>query len=76
MEISPKEKGIDVRDELLKFHDIWYSSNIMAVAVLGKGNKLDIIREYFNLKTDLGKILATSNVDTRYFMKIVPSCSN
>uniref|UniRef100_A0AAR5Q891 Insulin-degrading enzyme n=1 Tax=Dendroctonus ponderosae TaxID=77166 RepID=A0AAR5Q891_DENPD len=31
-----KEKGINVRDELLKFHDKWYSANIMCLAVLGK----------------------------------------
>ncbi|XP_033611295.1 insulin-degrading enzyme-like [Cryptotermes secundus] len=36
LDIIPKEKGINVREELLKFHDTWYSSNIMALAVLGK----------------------------------------
>lgn len=35
----PKEKGVDTRDELLKFHSKYYSSNIMALAVLGKGKK-------------------------------------
>lgn len=33
----PKAKGINARDELLKFHDTWYSANIMTFAVLGKG---------------------------------------
>lgn len=33
----PKEKGIDVRQELLKFHQENYSSNLMALSVLGKG---------------------------------------
>lgn len=33
----PKEKGICVRSELLKFHSKWYSSNIMSLIVLGKG---------------------------------------
>ena len=28
----PKSKGIDVRQELLKFHEKWYSSNIMGLA--------------------------------------------
>jgi hypothetical protein len=37
LDIIPKEKGINVREELLKFHDTWYSSNIMALAILGKG---------------------------------------
>ncbi|CAG9861187.1 unnamed protein product [Phyllotreta striolata] len=32
----PKEKGIDVRKQLLEFHNKWYSSNIMSLAVLGK----------------------------------------
>ena len=33
----PRELGLDVRDELLKFHNKFYSSNIMSLAVLGKG---------------------------------------
>ncbi len=32
----PKSKGIVVRDELLKFHTQWYSSDIMALSILGK----------------------------------------
>ncbi|XP_044737581.1 insulin-degrading enzyme [Chrysoperla carnea] len=36
LDTIPKEQGINVRDELLKFHDKWYSSNIMALCVLGK----------------------------------------
>ncbi|XP_065170967.1 insulin-degrading enzyme isoform X2 [Atheta coriaria] len=36
LDIGPKERGIDVRDELLKFHAQWYSANIMSLAVLGK----------------------------------------
>lgn len=35
LDTEPKEKGIDVRKELLTFHGKWYSSNIMAFAVLG-----------------------------------------
>lgn len=40
LKTSLKEKGISVRDELLKFHNKWYSSNIMCLAVLGKGNRI------------------------------------
>ena len=40
LETIPAEKGIDVRAELLKFHQAHYSSNVMALSVLGKG-KLD-----------------------------------
>ncbi|XP_041369113.1 insulin-degrading enzyme-like [Gigantopelta aegis] len=36
LEILPKEKGINTRDELLKFHSNYYSSNIMGLSVLGK----------------------------------------
>lgn len=32
----PKEKDIDIRDELIKFHKQWYSSNIMNLAIFGK----------------------------------------
>uniref|UniRef100_A0A0K2SYP7 Metalloproteaselike [Tribolium castaneum] n=1 Tax=Lepeophtheirus salmonis TaxID=72036 RepID=A0A0K2SYP7_LEPSM len=32
---NPKSKGISVRDQLIKFHKKWYSSDIMSLAVLG-----------------------------------------
>lgn len=35
---DPKQLGIDVRDELLKFHEKWYSANIMCLSVYGKEN--------------------------------------
>eukprot|EP00752_Nemacystus_decipiens_P012492 g11064.t1 len=34
---DPKEKGVDIREELLKFHAKHYSSNLMRLVVLGKG---------------------------------------
>lgn len=37
---GPKEKGLNVREELLKFHGTWYSANIMALSVLGKGKSI------------------------------------
>ena len=37
LDTRPKEKGLSVRDELLKFHSSSYSANIMALAVLGRG---------------------------------------
>lgn len=40
----PKENNIDVRNKLLEFHDKWYSSNIMSLAVLGK-ESLDELEE-------------------------------
>lgn len=33
----PSSRGQDVRKELLQFHSTYYSSNVMALAVLGKG---------------------------------------
>ena len=36
LDVIPKSKGVDVRSELLAFHSKWYSSNIMALTVLGK----------------------------------------
>ena len=37
LETHPQEQGIDVREELLKFHASHYSANIMSLVVLGKG---------------------------------------
>lgn len=34
----PKQQNIEIREELLKFHKEWYSSNIMSLAVIGKGS--------------------------------------
>lgn len=41
---APKEVGIDVRKELFQFHEKWYSSNMMCLAVLGK-ESLDELEE-------------------------------
>ena len=32
----PTRKNIDIRNELIKFHHKWYSSNLMVVAIFGK----------------------------------------
>lgn len=39
---TPKEKGIDIRQELLKFHKKWYSANIMTLVILGKESLDDL----------------------------------
>ncbi|KAJ2938650.1 hypothetical protein O0L34_g11978 [Tuta absoluta] len=44
LETIPKQKGIDVRKELLKFHQQWYSANIMTLVVVGK-ESLDELEE-------------------------------
>jgi insulysin len=33
---DPIEKGIDIRNELMKYHDKYYSANIMKLVVVGK----------------------------------------
>lgn len=37
LDIIPKQNGISVRNCLLDFHKKYYSANIMALAILGKG---------------------------------------
>ena len=37
LDTIPKERGIQVREELLKFHKKWYSANLMSLVVLGQG---------------------------------------
>uniref|UniRef100_A0A7M4F945 Insulin-degrading enzyme n=1 Tax=Crocodylus porosus TaxID=8502 RepID=A0A7M4F945_CROPO len=36
LETRPTQEGIDVRQELLKFHSTYYSSNLMSICVLGR----------------------------------------
>ncbi|OQR75122.1 insulin-degrading enzyme-like [Tropilaelaps mercedesae] len=42
LQVIPNKNGIDVRKELLNFHDTWYSSNIMSLCMLGKENLDDL----------------------------------
>lgn len=37
LDTIPKGKGIQIREELLKFHNKWYSANLMSLAILGQG---------------------------------------
>ena len=41
---DPLKKGINVRDELLKFHAKYYSSNIMTLCVLGRQSVKELER--------------------------------
>lgn len=34
---SPQVSSLNIRDELLKFYQKWYSANMMCLCVLGKG---------------------------------------
>lgn len=39
MEVRPKAKGIDTRNELIKFHEENYSANLMHLVVYTNGNR-------------------------------------
>lgn len=41
----PKKLGIDVRSELLKFHNQFYSANLITVAILGR-EELDVLENW------------------------------
>jgi len=41
----PESKGINTREELLKFYNKYYSSNIMKLVIYGKG----IIKNNYNV---------------------------
>ncbi|KAK9476376.1 Metalloenzyme, LuxS/M16 peptidase-like protein [Lipomyces japonicus] len=45
LEYNPTNLGIDVRDELLKFHKKYYSANIMKLVVLGR-ESLDELQDW------------------------------
>ncbi|CAN6669000.1 A-factor-processing enzyme [Trichomonascus vanleenenianus] len=45
LDASPKSKGIDVREELLKFHSEHYSANLMKLVVIGR-DKLDTLEQW------------------------------
>ncbi|KAI9321267.1 Metalloenzyme, LuxS/M16 peptidase-like protein [Dichotomocladium elegans] len=42
---DPKKKGLDIRSELLKFHENYYSANIMKLCILGR-ESLDQLTEW------------------------------
>lgn len=39
LDVIPKQKGIDIRERLLEFHEKYYSANIMTLCILGKGTE-------------------------------------
>uniref|UniRef100_A0A8C1YR85 Insulin-degrading enzyme n=1 Tax=Cyprinus carpio TaxID=7962 RepID=A0A8C1YR85_CYPCA len=42
LETRPSQQGIDIREELLKFHSTYYSSNLMGLCVLGRESLDDL----------------------------------
>ncbi|PIK49484.1 putative insulin-degrading enzyme isoform X5 [Apostichopus japonicus] len=57
LETIPSSKGLDVREALLKFHSDYYSSNIMALAVVGR----ESLKELADMVVDL--FSAVKNMD-------------
>lgn len=45
LKIEPEKEGLNVREELLKFHSNYYSANLMTLCLLGKEN-LDELQQY------------------------------
>jgi len=60
LDTIPKQKGIEVRQELLKFHQKWYSANLMSLAVLGK----ETLDELEKLCVDLFSGVENRNVQS------------
>nr|DBA15111.1 TPA: hypothetical protein GDO54_004366 [Pyxicephalus adspersus] len=53
LETRPTQDGMDVREELLKFHSTYYSSNLMSICVLGRGMRLvAVVSKSFAGQTD------------------------
>ncbi|XP_033214183.1 insulin-degrading enzyme isoform X2 [Belonocnema kinseyi] len=53
LDIIPKQKNMDVRQELLNFHNKWYSANIMALSVLGKESLDDLEKMVVEMFADV-----------------------
>ncbi|EFJ11426.1 hypothetical protein SELMODRAFT_447027 [Selaginella moellendorffii] len=62
LDVSPKSKGIDTREELIKFHKFHYSANLMCLCVYGR-ETLD----------ELEKIVSETFQDIKNTGKMAPS---
>ncbi|ORZ23957.1 Metalloenzyme, LuxS/M16 peptidase-like protein [Absidia repens] len=60
---QPKQLGIDIRDELLKFHDNYYSANIMKLCIFGR-ESLDTLTDW---AVDKFKDVRNKNIDPPSF---------
>jgi hypothetical protein len=49
LDVIPKQKGIDVLDQLKKFYNAYYSSNLMRLVVIGRGTN-NCIALQFNVQ--------------------------
>ncbi|TRY55892.1 hypothetical protein DNTS_029134 [Danionella cerebrum] len=66
LETRPSQQGIDIRKELLKFHSTYYSSNLMALCVLGRETLDDLTAMVVKL---FGEV---ENKSVPQFYKVVP----
>ncbi|XP_051946151.1 insulin-degrading enzyme-like isoform X2 [Xyrauchen texanus] len=81
LETRPSQQGIDIREELLKFHSTYYSSNLMSLCVLGR-ETLDqltsmvvkLFREVENKSVPLPEFPTHpfQEEHLRHFYKVVP----
>ncbi|CAO3593944.1 unnamed protein product [Absidia cylindrospora] len=60
---QPKQLGMDIRDELLKFHDNYYSANIMKLCIFGR-ESLDTLTDW---AVDKFKDVRNKNIDPPSF---------
>ena len=59
LQTEPEKLGLNVRDELLKFHTQYYSSNLMTLCLLGK-ESLDELQSY---AVDMFSAVPNKNLD-------------
>lgn len=59
LQTEPEKLGLNVRDELLKFHTKYYSSNLMTLCLLGK-ESLDELQAY---AVDMFSAVPNKNLD-------------
>uniref|UniRef100_A0A8C4JAA5 Insulin-degrading enzyme n=1 Tax=Dromaius novaehollandiae TaxID=8790 RepID=A0A8C4JAA5_DRONO len=69
LETRPTKEGIDVRQELLKFHSTYYSSNLMAICVLGRGENPEFYsKHYWDLVCWVNTLVGGQKEGARGFM--------
>uniref|UniRef100_A0A8C4Z924 Insulin-degrading enzyme n=1 Tax=Gadus morhua TaxID=8049 RepID=A0A8C4Z924_GADMO len=69
LETRPSKEGVDIRQELLKFHSTYYSSNLMGLCVLGRESLEDLTSMVVKL---FGEVENKNEQHLRQFYKVVP----
>ncbi|CAG0915335.1 unnamed protein product [Notodromas monacha] len=62
LQTEPAKKGINVRNELLKFHQKWYSASLMTLSVIGSSSLNDLEAEVSSLFNTIPNNDATAPV--------------